>query len=639
MGERRTVKAVVAACSAVAFAATSAAVVAPAAGAEEQAQQQVRQATQQQAAQQQGQQAQTDEDVYRGEVEVVRTPDERADSNVLTGKVFLDESQDSASDGEAGVQGVVVSNGRDIVRTDSEGRYRLPAFDNMTVFITQPEGYEVPVDEYNVPQFHYNHLPEGSPDLKYGGIAPTGPLPSAVNFPLIESDDTANPEQSCIIAGDLQTYDRTEVEYARKGAIADMAARDDYASCGSLFVGDIVGDDLSLFDDVKDLAQMTNGPARFLPGNHDLDFDAETPGHSLDTYRAELAPTYYSYDIGNVHFVALNTVEYPCSPSEDNMPGLGERCDDPAGNPQYNGAIDDQQLAWLERDLEQVDRNKLIVVASHIGLTNWVDQTSPIHQVDQAEQVYELLKGRKAVAVSGHSHTVENMKAGDASEGWQDVAGVDKLPFPHITAGAISGDWYSGEVTENGYPTAIGRDGGRPGLLTLDVNGNNFQERYTVTGEDDSVQTQLGINSPTYRDWAEEREEWNDNPQGEAPELDEPLVVSSEDLAGTTWLTTNFWMGATGSKVDVSIDGAPAKKATRTQEMKGEERKIGLEYSDPYAVSQQLVHGGSTADSAMHLWRFELPADLEVGEHTAEVTATDSYGREFTDTLTFEVTE
>ena len=41
----------------------------------------------------------------------------------------------------------------------------------------------------------------------------------------------------------------------------------------------------------------------------------------------------------------------------------------------------------------------------------------------------------------------------------------------------------------------------------------------------------------------------------------------------------------------------------------------------------------------MHLWRFELPADVAVGEHTAEVSATDVHGRAFTDTLTFQVAE
>src|SRR5690606_2685948 len=236
-------------------------------------------------------------------------------------------------------------------------------------------------------------------------------------------------------------------------------------------------------------------------------------------------------------------------------------CDDPENKPTYNGRLDERQLEWLRKDLAKVPRNKLVVIASHIGLVNYADEGSPVHQVDQVREVYDLLKGRKAVAVSGHSHSIENMKTGDLAKGWSDLFGLKGLPFPHITAGAISGDWYSGQMTEDGYPIAVGRDGGRPGVVTLEIEGNRFRERYTVTGQSDRFQTQLGLNTPTYRDWYEARQEWNANPEGPAPELGDPHVVSRDDLAGTTWLTTNFWMGSTGSRVKVSIDGGPARWA------------------------------------------------------------------------------
>ena len=61
--------------------------------------------------------------------------------------------------------------------------------------------------------------------------------------------------------------------------------------------------------------------------------------------------------------------------------------------------------------------------------------------------------------------------------------------------------------------------------------------------------------------------------------------------------------------------------------------------TDPAAILEQFVHGGGLADRTSHLWRLELPADLAVGKHTAEVAATDVHGREFTETLTFEVVE
>lgn len=120
---------------------------------------------------------------YRGAVDVVESNDAN-NQDSLKGVVFDDTNKNSALDGnERGLNGVEVSNGREIATTDAKGSYELPAFENMTVFVTQPRGYQVPVDENNVAQFFYNQLPEGSPQLKYGGIAPTGQLPQAVNFP------------------------------------------------------------------------------------------------------------------------------------------------------------------------------------------------------------------------------------------------------------------------------------------------------------------------------------------------------------------------------------------------------------------------------------------------------------------------
>ena len=581
-----------------------------------------------------------DSNAYRGQVEVVRTAGSTKSADTLQGRVFLDSNQDSSSGSqENGVAGVTVSNGRDVVQTDREGRYELPAYENMTVSITQPAGYQVPVDESNVAQFHYTHLPKGSPELKYGGLEPTGPLPDAVNFPLTESDETADSEQGCVIAGDLQPYDKTEIGYARDGAITDLSDRNDYAGCGALFIGDVVGDDLSLYPDVRGLTKQLNGPVRFLPGNHDLDFDSPTADHSFDTFREHLAPQYYSYDVGNTHVIALNTVRYPCTPDVDNADGKRPECENPKSDPAYNGRLSKDQLTWLEGDLANVPNDKLVVVASHIPLLTFADEGSPIHQVDQVRKVYELLEGHKAVSVAGHTHSIENMKTGDLVKGWKDIFGVDGLPFPHITAGAISGDWYSGNLTPEGYPVSVGRDGGRPGILTLDVDGSDFKERFSVTGKSDDYQMQLGINSPTYRQWYVARQKWNETEQGKAPELDDARKITRADLQGGTWLTTNFWMGSSDSTVEVSIDGGPSQEAVRTQQMQGEAQRVGPLWSDPHAVAQQLVNGGSVADRSMHLWRLELPNGLDVGAHRARVTATDAYGREFNRSMVFKVLE
>ncbi|EMY33950.1 metallophosphoesterase domain-containing protein [Arthrobacter crystallopoietes BAB-32] len=556
---------------------------------------------------------------YRGQVDVVEGPD--ADQETIDGVAFADDNRNSVQDNnERGLAGVTVSNGRDVTTTDSHGRYELPAFDNMTVFVTQPRGYQVPVDEDNVAQFFYHHLPEGSPALRHGGIAPTGALPDAVNFPLAKSQLTQSPEQHCLIGGDIQTYTQEQVEFARNGAFADLSSRDDYAGCGALFIGDVVGDDLSLYPQTRELAGMLNGPARFLPGNHDLDFDAVDSAHNFDTFRAQLGPEYYSYDAGKAHVVALNTVEYPTK--------------QPAAKGDYTGSLDEKQLEWLRNDIAAVPENKLIVLAAHIPLLDYADQGSAKHQVAQVKEIYEILEGRKVVALGGHTHSIENLREGDSLEGWSEIFGIDGLPFTHITAGATSSDWYSGRELAEGYPLAVQRDGGLPGVFTLDIKNTDFQERFTVRGADESLQIALGLNTPRYREWYAE----NVDNKGSATEFADPLVVSRDDLANTTWLTTNFWMGSTGSTVKVKLDGETTE-AVRTQQMQGEGQLVGSEYSDPVAVQEQLVRGGSLADRMMHLWRLELPSGLAVGLHTAEVTATDVHGRQFTETLTFEVTE
>ncbi|MGO2619945.1 MAG: calcineurin-like phosphoesterase C-terminal domain-containing protein [Glutamicibacter ardleyensis] len=559
---------------------------------------------------------------YRGSVQVV--PANAEQTNItpesIDGVVFDDRNKNSARDvNEPGRPGVTVSNGREVTTTDGQGRYELPAFENMTMFVTQPRGYQVPVDEHNVAQFFYTHLPQGSPELKYGGIAPTGPLPEAVNFPLTQSSATQSPEQSCLIGADVQTYNQREVEFARNGVFTDLAQRTDYTGCGALFIGDLVGDELSLFTATRELTSMLNGPARFLPGNHDIDYDSLDGDHEFDSFRAQFGPEYYSYDAGKTHVVALSTIAYPTKV--------------PAKKGDYTYDLGEEQLGWLRADIAKVPQNKAIVLAGHSPLLEFF--YSDDHTTKQIKEIYKILEGREVISLGGHTHMSENLRAGDMLAGWQDEVGEDGLPFTHLTVPAVSGQWYGGRVTDNGYPTSIQRDGTPPGVLTLDIKNTKVTEHFTITGGDTSKQMSLGLNTPLYRTWYEQN---ITKPRGTVSALEDPLTVSQADLSKDTWLTTNFWMGSTGSKVEVSLDGATSATAKRTQQLNGERPRVGAEFSDSVAIAEQFVHGGGLAEKTTHLWRFEVPSDLAVGSHMATVKATDVHGRTFTDQLTFEVT-
>lgn len=104
----------------------------------------------------------------------------KRDDTFVVGTVFEDLNKDGRYEKgrEPGIPGVMVSNGRDVVLTNARGQYKLlNIYDHgknptepgaMTVFITKPAGYDVPVDADNVPQFFYYYIPDDPPPERSG---------------------------------------------------------------------------------------------------------------------------------------------------------------------------------------------------------------------------------------------------------------------------------------------------------------------------------------------------------------------------------------------------------------------------------------------------------------------------------------
>ena len=148
-------------------------------------------------------------ELYQGQVEVVPSEGGEMTRDTVTGTVFHDRNRNSVRDrGERGIRGVMVSNGHDVVTTDHRGHYELPAasrgLENFTVFVTRPDGWDLPVDEDNLPQFYYHHQPEGSPALRFGGLPATGAQPAAINFPMVRGERKRS--FKIAISGDTQSF-------------------------------------------------------------------------------------------------------------------------------------------------------------------------------------------------------------------------------------------------------------------------------------------------------------------------------------------------------------------------------------------------------------------------------------------------
>src|SRR5690606_8615497 len=161
--------------------------------------------------------------------------------STVTGYVYDDANGNGKRDRrEQGVAGVAVSNGVHVATTDADGRYELPVGDDNIIFVVKPAGYAVPADENNLPKFYYIHKPSGSPKLKYGGVAPTGPLPKSVDFPLAKKQEPV--EFTALIFGDPQPYTDKDMENFNRAVVAEVKGIQNIAF--GLSLGDLVGDSL-----------------------------------------------------------------------------------------------------------------------------------------------------------------------------------------------------------------------------------------------------------------------------------------------------------------------------------------------------------------------------------------------------------
>src|ERR1035437_156850 len=141
--------------------------------------------------------------------------------SVVQGIVYEDLNRNGKMDrNEKGVPDVAVSNGKDVVKTNSKGEYALTISDDNIIFVSKPSAYSLPLNEYRQPQFYYIHKPKGSPKLKFAGTPPTGELPPSVNFPLIPVTQKNN--FKILVFGDPQPYTQKEVDYFYQGIVKEV---------------------------------------------------------------------------------------------------------------------------------------------------------------------------------------------------------------------------------------------------------------------------------------------------------------------------------------------------------------------------------------------------------------------------------
>jgi hypothetical protein len=131
----------------------------------------------------------------------------------------------------------------------------------------------------------------------------------------------------------------------------------------------------------------------------------------------------------------------------------------------YIGYIPEEQLAWLEQDLAQVEKGKSVVVALYIptftaAVNRYPDRDVLGGTVSNREHLYHLLEGYQVHLLSGHTHFNDNMINGNVYE--------------HCH-GTVCGAWWSGPICFDGTPN---------GYAIYEAKGAKLRWQYKGTGMD-----------------------------------------------------------------------------------------------------------------------------------------------------------
>ena len=142
---------------------------------------------------------------------------------VASGHVFHDRGGTGRRRaGDPGIAGVMVSNGRDVVLTDSEGRWRLPVADGDSVFVIKPPHWTTPAGPGGVPRFSHLHRPAGQPEAISPTATPASPPRARCRPPstfLSAARRRALVSRSLLLA-DTQPENGAELAYLRDDIIA-----------------------------------------------------------------------------------------------------------------------------------------------------------------------------------------------------------------------------------------------------------------------------------------------------------------------------------------------------------------------------------------------------------------------------------
>ena len=486
-----------------------------------------------------------------------------------------------------GLANVVVSDGVEVVKTDSKGVYQMKSKKyHGYVFVSTPSGYE-PLASGILPKFH-------------AALKANPTTAERVDFQLKKVDGQDN--HRMLMLGDIHLAKRTDDQKQFADFVKDVNATiaGTPGKVYALTLGDMTWDlywivnNYSFKEYLADAAGIKGVMLYHTIGNHDHSMYYMGDFDTVKEYKELIGPTYYSFNIGKVHYVVLDDVE--CTNSTPAKDDKGNACYERT----YSGHVVTDELAWLRKDLASVPNGTPLVVTMHIPLYN----NGGKYSLKDASTLAGILKPYPEVHLyTAHTHTVYNT----------DQLGTDHL-YEH-NAGSICGTWWwSGKETPGVH---IGQDGSPGGYTILDITGTGFKWQYKATG--------AGVD---YQFRTYDRNEIHLTKDKYVPNSNGTYAFDASRWAtanSANEVYINVWNWDPSWKVEVSEGGAPLA----VSQVLNEKDPLHLV---AYTAKRINKNSKPTFDTNTNNHMFKVTASSATS--TLDIKVTDRFGNVYTETMT-----
>ena len=339
------------------------------------------------------------------------------------------------------VADVVVSDGYNFAKSDTRGVYQLAsAKKHGYVFMSVPSGYTVRTEGAQ-PMFH-EYLVKPADEVE------------RADFVLFE--DPGQDKHTMIVMGDIHLAKRNNDVGQFTTFVNDlntfMASQPSTKFYG-LTLGDMSWDQYwvtngyDLNNYLDDIAALKNIPVFNTIGNHDHEQMASGDFNTVAVYKKLVGPTYYSFNIGKIHYIALDDIE--CTNN-----GTGSRT--------YNTKIVQEQIDWVKKDLEFISAETPVVISMHSPVYN----NKGTNRLSNSDQLIAALGNREVHYMTGHTHVMYN---------------IEKNAQYEHNAGAVCATWWWSAQETPGIHIAT--DGAPGGYLVFEVDGTDFKWVFKGTGK------------------------------------------------------------------------------------------------------------------------------------------------------------